>query len=204
MCEETYLKSRHKSSHSILWQNKSFKYKHCVNNGLCLKKIHLEFWNVGIWNVLRRKWIYREAYPQSIKIQLCHAWVAGVGLGVSRTTSDAAPQLPRSLWSADNSWGLAESRGQPVPHMCPNHAMIFGWGLEKQCVGFKSPHTLKMYFRHKGTALLDIRRADEGSREARLLIQMVLLRTSAELLATHPAMSSLYSSILSNFKSQAT
>ena len=61
-----------------------------------------------------------------------------------------------------------------------------------------------MYFRHKGTALLDIRRADEGSREARLLIQMVLLRVSAELLATHPAMSSLYASILSNFKSQAT
>ena len=40
--EETYLKSRHKSSHSTLWQNKSLKYKHCVNNGLCLKKY--------IWN----------------------------------------------------------------------------------------------------------------------------------------------------------
>ena len=60
-----------------------------------------------------------------------------------------------------------------------------------------------MYFRHKGPALLDIR-ADEGSREVRLLIQMVLLWVSAELLATHPAMSSLYSSIPSNFTSQAT
>ena len=33
------LKSRHESSHSTLWQNKSLKYKgHCVNNALCLKK----------------------------------------------------------------------------------------------------------------------------------------------------------------------
>ena len=110
---------------------------------------------------LRRKWIYREAYAQSIKVKLCHAWAAGVGLGVSRTTSDSAPQLPRSLWSAGNSAGLAESQGQPVPHMCPNHAIIFGWGLEKQRVGFKSPHILKMYFRRKGTALVDIRRSDE-------------------------------------------
>ena len=110
---------------------------------------------------LRRKWIYREAYAQSIKVKLCHAWAAGVGLGVSRTTSDLAPQLPRSLWSAGNSAGLAESQGQPVPHMCPNHAIIFGWGLEKQRVGFKSPHILKMYFRRKGTALVDIRRSDE-------------------------------------------
>lgn len=141
------------------------------------------------YEYIRRKWIYREAYAQSMKIKLCHAWVAGVGLGVSRTTSDSAPQLPRSLWSAGSPAGLAESRGQPVPHMCPNHAVIFGWGLEKQCVGFKSPHILKTYFRHKGTALLDIGRTDEGSREARLLIQMVLLQASAELLATHPAMS---------------
>ena len=110
---------------------------------------------------LRRKWIYREAYAQSIKVKLCHAWEAGVGLGVSRTTSDSAPQLPISLWSSGNSAGLAESQGQPVPHMCPNHAIIFGWGLEKQRVGFKSPHILKMYFRRKGTALVDIRRSDE-------------------------------------------
>ena len=112
---------------------------------------------------IRRKWIYREAYAQSVKIKLCHARAAGVGLGVSRTTSDSAPQLPRSLRSAGNSAGLAESQGQPVLHMCPNHAIIFGWGLEKQCVGLKSPHILKMYSRHEGTASVDIRRSDEGA-----------------------------------------